>query len=187
MRKEISKETFKTLSMLTLVIAFLLAYFTIRSLFLVAYPPSGSMIPTLQPGDIAFASKVNPAGNLQREDIVLFDPHTEMNEGIVADDSGLYVKRVIGLPGDTVEVSNGVLYVNGEAQIRDYTAEETIYGDFGPVTVPDNHFFMMGDNRNSSQDCRIIGPIPAENITGKVFWHQHNPILPLIKGNSSLL
>lgn len=76
--------------------------------------------------------------------------------------------------------------MNGEPQIRDYTAEEPIYGDFGPVTVPENSFFMMGDNRNNSADSRVIGPIPAENIIGRVFWHSRNPILSFLEKHGSL-
>jgi signal peptidase I len=186
MRKDISKNTLKTLVTVTTAIAFLLAFFTLWCVLQASYIPSGSMIPTFQLGDIAFASKLNAAENLQREDIVFFDPNTEANEGLVSRSSNPYVKRVIGLPGDIIKVSGGVLYVNGEPQIRDYTAEEAIYGDFGPITVPENSFFMMGDNRNYSADSRVIGAIPAENIIGKVFWHSRNPILSFLEKHNSL-
>ena len=143
MRKDISKNTLKTLVIVTTAIAFLLAFFTLWCVLQASYIPSGSMIPTFQLGDIAFANKLNATENLQREDIVFFDPNTEANEGFVSRSSNPYVKRVIGLPGDIIKVSGGVLYVNGEPQIRDYTAEEAIYGDFGPITVPENSFFMI--------------------------------------------
>ena len=186
MRKEITKDQYKTLAVLTTVVSALLAFFTLYFVLLAAYVPSGSMLPTFQLGDIAISYKLNAAENIQREDIVFFKPRTEANEGFISRRSTPYVKRVIGLPGDTIEISGGVLYVNGEPQIRDYTAEEAIAGNFGPITVPENNFFMMGDNRNYSQDSRFIGPIPAENIIGKVFWYTRNPILSFLEKHVSL-
>lgn len=186
MRKEITKDQYKTLTIMATVVAFLLAFLTLRYVLLAAYAPSGSMIPTFQLGDIAMAYKVDAAETLQREDIAIFDPHTEANADFISDGSTPYVKRVIGLPGDIIEISGGVLYVNGDPQIRDYTTEEAIAGDFGPTTVPENNFFMMGDNRNYSEDSRIIGPIPAENIIGKVFWYTRNPILSFLEKHGSL-
>ena len=88
-------------------------------------------------------------------------------------------KRVVGLPGDTIEISGGVLYVNGEAQVRDYTAEEKT-GDFAKVTVPEDSFFVMGDNRNYSEDSRFIGFIPFENLCGKVVFHTRHFLLPVL-------
>ena len=144
------------------------------------------MLPTFQLGDVAISYKLNAAENIQREDIVIFKPRTKANESFISRRSTPYVKRVIGLPGDTIEISGGVLYVNGEPQIRDYTAEEAIAGNFGPITVPENNFFMMGDNRNYSEDSRIIGSIPAENIIGRVFWYTRNPILSFLEKRGSL-
>lgn len=185
MRKEITEKAFKTLTVLTTATAVLLAYFVLQNVLLAAYVPSGSMLPTLQLGDITMASQVDAAEALQREDIAIFDPHTEANASFIPDDSARYIKRVIGLPGDTIEISGGVLYVNGEPQIRDYTAEEMIASDFGPVTIPEGNFFMMGDNRNFSEDSRVIGPIPAKNIIGKVFWYSRNPILSFLEKHGS--
>ena len=81
----------------------------------------------------------------------------------------LYVKRIIGTPGDTVEMSNGTVYVNGKALQEDYIAEVT-QGSYGPYVVPDGCYFMMGDNRNHSQDSRFWRNqyVEKDEILGKV-------------------
>jgi signal peptidase I len=84
-------------------------------------------------------------------------------------DNQYYVKRIIGLPGETVEVRNGTVYINGVALAESYIAEP-IEADFEPMTVEDGHVFVMGDNRNYSLDSRNpqIGTLPQEDIMGKV-------------------
>ena len=82
-----------------------------------------------------------------------------------------FVKRVVGLPGDTVRLENGYLYVNDELYPEPYIADVYRTGfraNFGPVTVPENQFFVMGDHRNDSNDSRAVGCLPRENIIGKV-------------------
>ena len=81
-----------------------------------------------------------------------------------------YVKRVIGTGGDVIEITDGVLFINGEA---DYTYFSEPMNDFAPVVVPEGHVFVMGDNRNESLDSRMIGPLEYERIRGKaqfVIW-----------------
>lgn len=82
-----------------------------------------------------------------------------------------FVKRVVGLPGDTVRLENGYLYVNDELYPEPYIADVYRTGfraNFGPITVPENQFFVMGDHRNNSNDSRAVGCLPRENIIGKV-------------------
>ena len=80
------------------------------------------------------------------------------------------IKRVVGLPGDTVAVRNGTLLVNGERQNEPYlNSGFPDRSNFGPEKVPKNHVFVMGDNRSNSQDSRFIGPIPKENVEGEAF------------------
>ncbi|MBU9720063.1 MULTISPECIES: signal peptidase I [Bacillaceae] len=82
-------------------------------------------------------------------------------------DTHTWIKRVIGLPGDKLESKNGLLYRNGELIKEEYTLEE-MYIDFSPIVVPEGNVFVMGDNRNASRDSRNVGPIPVENVIGKV-------------------
>lgn len=88
-----------------------------------------------------------------------------------------YIKRVIGLPGDHVQIKNGKVYINEEELKEDYLQPGIITDDaegiFYDIIVPENTVFAMGDNRNSSVDCRAFGCIPLERIEGKVlirFW-----------------
>ena len=82
-----------------------------------------------------------------------------------------FVKRVIGLPGDTIELREGVLYLNGELTEEPYISEEYRSGysnDFGPYTVPEGRYFVMGDHRNNSNDSRFQGPLTRDQIIGHV-------------------
>jgi len=79
----------------------------------------------------------------------------------------LWIKRVIGKEGDTLEYIDGTLYRNGEALQEDYIKEPMQYFPEGKVVVPENCIYVMGDNRNSSLDSRIIGPVPLDHIIGK--------------------
>ncbi|MBQ2956789.1 MAG: signal peptidase I [Clostridia bacterium] len=90
-----------------------------------------------------------------------------------------YVKRVIGLPGDTIEVKSGVLYVNGEAIEEPFLSDSrTVRFDkpsnsFGPIVIPEGEYFVMGDNRDNSNDSRAVGTITEDMVIGKVrfvFW-----------------
>ncbi|MBI4829325.1 MAG: signal peptidase I [Nitrospinae bacterium] len=83
-----------------------------------------------------------------------------------------FVKRVVGLPCETIEMRQTTVYVNGAPLTEPYTRYEDYVGyrhGFGPFTVPQGAVFMMGDNRDNSQDSRVWGPLPVENIRGKAF------------------
>ena len=135
-----------------------------------------SVMPTLEDGDKMIANKISYViGEPKRFDIIVFNANPEEK----------YIKRVIGLPGDTVEYRDDVLYINGEPQEEPYleqlkaTTEGTLTGDFtleemtGEQTIPEGHLFVMGDNRRNSTDSRHIGLIPYEEVIGKtnfIYW-----------------
>lgn len=80
----------------------------------------------------------------------------------------IWIKRVIGEQGDTLEYKNGHVYRNGKLLNENYIKEQ-LFAPFEKVVVPENHVFVMGDNRNNSNDSREIGPVPIDNVIGKVF------------------
>ena len=163
--------------------------------------PSASMVPTLEIGDFILVNKYTYGLRLpvtgtkivdisepERGDVMVFFP---------PNDERYFIKRVIGLPGDKVQVINNILYINGEKM--SHTLLPGAYGDdpryqvleesLGEVnhkirksiipgrlgrnymaTVPEGHYFMMGDNRDNSSDSRVWGPVPEENIVGKAVY-----------------
>ncbi len=86
----------------------------------------------------------------------------------------MLIKRVIGLPGETIEVANGQVLINGQALAEPYLRSVT-RGDYPPLTVPKDAVFVMGDNRNNSNDSRAFGPISFDNIVGKA-WVRYWPV-----------
>ncbi|MHB1125505.1 MAG: signal peptidase I [Bacillota bacterium] len=125
--------------------------------------PSGSMEPTLEIGDRIIIDKIFfKQTGIHRHDVIVFDPPYYDAE------KKALIKRVIGLPGDEVEVRNGQVLVNGQALIEPYEMEKPAV-DYGPVTIPEGMLFVMGDNRNNSMDSRSWGYLPEKNIIGKAF------------------
>ena len=109
------------------------------------------------------ASRITTGGDPKRFDVVIcrYPGRGDTN----------FVKRVVGLPGDTVELKDGYLYVNNEKYDEPYIRDEYRSGwlnTFGPCTVPEGHFFVMGDHRNDSNDSRSQGPLPRSMIVGHV-------------------
>jgi len=149
----------------------------IGSLFIVLYlfimqpnqVKGASMEPSFQSGDYIFTSKVTyKFRKPDRGDIVVFK--SPKNPDID------YIKRIIGLPGDKVIISNGVVSVNGIVLNEKYISDKTNLWDNGfvkdnvPIIIPDEEVFVMGDNRPRSSDSREFGPIPIETIIGQVFY-----------------
>lgn len=202
----------------------LLLVFAIRSSIVEAFKiPSGSMIPTLLIGDHIFVNKFAYGFKVPFSDLLFEDPITivkrdppKAGDIIVfkypGDESLYYIKRVVGVPGDTVEVKNKVLFINGKEVSRkkadntdltktfEYLKESPQYREsaievfreklgstnhlmmtdrqqlftehFGPKVVPPESFFVMGDNRDYSNDSRFWGFVPMRNIKGRamVIW-----------------
>jgi signal peptidase I len=149
-----------------LLIAFTVAMFAQATLAKPYQIPSGSMLPSIQLQDRILANRfIYRIHAIERGDVIVFIPPA----GI--DQSTPYVKRVIGLPGDTVEVRNGKTFVNDEefvvpaATIPSYTRR--------PEVVPDGSLFVLGDNRNESADSHIWGYVAMDNVIGRadvVYW-----------------
>lgn len=133
-----------------------------------------SMEPTLLENDYLFLSKqAYRFAEPKRGDIVVF--HTDLK-----DDRGrdkYLIKRIIGLPGDTIGISDGIVYRNGSELKEDYTMDGLTAGDMEEVTVPEGHIFVMGDNRNRSMDSRdpSIGCVSTGEILGKVIFQVFPP------------
>ena len=130
------------------------------------YIPSESMLPTLEVNDRLIIEKVSyHFKNPQRGDVVVFNPTEILQQQNYKD---AFIKRVIGVPGDTVQVSGGTVFINGEALEEDYINEAPEY-DYGPVTIPEEHYLVLGDNRNNSYDSHYWGFVPREKLVGKAF------------------
>jgi len=134
--------------------------------------PSDSMIPTLQLGDRLVVEKVSyHFHSPETGDIVVFEPPTQLQiQGYAKDQA--FIKRVIGESGQIVRVEEGKVYINDKPLKEDYIAELPNYR-WGPKQVPENQIFVMGDNRNNSNDSHIWGFLPRENIIGRAwfrFW-----------------
>jgi signal peptidase I len=124
--------------------------------------PTGSMLPTIQLDDRVIVDKFffKHFDHIGFGDIIVFHPPAKAH---ATDD---FIKRVVGLPGDTLEVRNHTTYVNGQPLYEPYVTDKS-KNDFGPVEVPMDSVFVMGDNRNNSDDSRVWGFLPIENITGR--------------------
>ena len=164
------RETIETV-LWALALALILRTFVIQAFWI----PSTSMVPTLEISDRVLVTKFwyyLPHISPKRGDIVVFkypeDPRKD------------YVKRVIGLPGDTVEIRNGVVYVNGAELFEDYVKNKDDY-TMAMVTVPEKSYFCLGDNRPNSQDSRFWGFVPKKNLRGPAvvrYWPLNRIGLP---------
>lgn len=150
---------------MVVVIAFILALLINRFVIFKVVVPSGSMENTIMTGDRVFTFRLSYLfSDPKRGDIVVF-PYPD-------DEEVDYIKRIIGLPGDKIEIRNGILYINDEQYYEDYILEPMDNEDFGPYIVPENSYFMMGDNRNSSLDSRfwINTFVERDKIKGKAIF-----------------
>jgi signal peptidase I len=155
-----------------LVLALGLAFFIRTFVAEPRYIPSGSMLPTLEIGDRLIVEKLSYYSHPpQRGDIIVFAPPPQLQEQGFEPDQA-FIKRVIGLPGDTVEVKNGHVFIDRQLLTEAYIAEAPNY-PMSPMVVPPNQFFVMGDNRNNSNDSHVWGFLPNANIIGHAcfrFW-----------------
>ena len=160
-KKSIKQEIFEWI--MVFVVAAAMAFVVRTFIFEPVRVDGASMMYTLTDSDFMIATKFDYLfSNPERFDIVICHyPNT---------DDGMYrVKRVIGMPGEKVELSAGNLFINDElvAQDFDMTPNNTFYG---PIVVPEGHYFVLGDNRNNSKDSRsaMVGPLSRDKIKGHV-------------------
>lgn len=166
-----------------IAIALVLALF-IRTFVVQAFKiPSGSMIPTLLIGDHILVNKfiygiknpftgrvLIPVEDIHRKDVIVFKYPVNPDQD--------FIKRVIGIPGDTIQIKNKEVFVNGEPFVVDSAIFQNSLilsgqlqprDNLGPITVPAHSYFVMGDNRDNSHDSRFWGYVPQVNVKGKAF------------------
>lgn len=151
----------------SLIIALAIVLFTFTFVAQPVKVPTGSMEPTVMTNDLLILEKVSRYWrNYQFGDILVFyhDPDNLGGE--------LYLKRLIGLPGDTIEIRDGKLYRNGKLEEEPYLNGLVMHGRYGPIVVPEGHYFFMGDNRNRSHDARrwVNTFVPIEEVKGRAFF-----------------
>ena len=155
----------------TLLLAFLL-YFNISTVTDRVRVENISMQPTLHEGQPLVVSKLAYQwGQPMRGDIIVFHHTQQPPED--------YVKRIIGLPGDHIEISSGTVYVNGQLLDEPYIADPVSYQ--GEWDVPADSLFVLGDNRNRSSDSHAWGFVPMDVVVGRVVRQQFQRKLPALK------
>lgn len=180
-------EGFKTIG-LSIILALGIRTFVAEA----RYIPSGSMLPTLEINDRLIIDKLGyKFTEPKRGDVVVFSPTDALKQQY----KDAFIKRIIGLPGETVEVKNGQVIINGETISENYIAEEPQY-NWGPQTVPENSYLVLGDNRNNSFDSHSWGFVPRDNIIGRAivrFWPLNRlggldpqPLYPMVQEGQSL-
>jgi signal peptidase I len=179
-QKSTVREYFETI-VITAIIALFATTFTVQAFKI----PTGSMESNLLIGDHllvnkivyglhpGFLSKLFPYKNPKRGDVIVFkypdNPDVD------------YVKRLIGMPGDKIEMKGRTVYINDRPLKENYTQyfnPESIYGHYGPTFVPQGQYFAMGDNRDNSEDSRVWGFVPRDYLLGKalvIYWSFETP------------
>lgn len=154
-KEEIFKEVISWV--LTIVACILIAKIITSVVIVNARVPSASMENTIMTKDRIIANRF---ANPDRFDVMVFEAPDEPEK--------LFVKRVIGMPGDEIEIVDGQLFINSELIDEPYIKEEMV-GSFGPYNVPEGCYFMLGDNRNSSLDSRywVNTFVPEDTILGE--------------------
>ncbi|MCY4027634.1 MAG: signal peptidase I [Acidobacteria bacterium] len=146
--------------------------------------PSGSMEPSLLAGDFVLVDRFVFGPTLAGAEHALLPGRTVRRGDVVvarlpADPRRHLVKRVVGLPEETLALRGATVYIDGAPLDEPYLSRPPHRGDgFGPVTIPARHYFVLGDNRDLSQDSRLWGPLPHESFTGRVvatYWSSAPP------------
>jgi signal peptidase I len=152
---------------LVLVAASLAVALFVRAFLIQAfYIPSESMVPTLVTNDRVLVNKLSyKLHDVHRGDIVVFDAPPGAATAQVKD----LIKRVVGLPGETIEGRNGSIFINGKPIDEPYLPPDVRSRDFPPAKVPPKEIWVLGDNRQDSRDSTFFGPITEKSIVGRAF------------------
>lgn len=144
------------------VAAVVLRSFVVQPYFI----PSGSMEPTLKVGDKVLVDKLSyHLHSVHRGDVIVFSRPRDDPDPAIKD----LIKRVIGLPGETISASNGQVDIDGRPLREAWLPRGVTTANFGPVRIPSGRYFVMGDNRGNSADSRVLGPISSNLIVGRAF------------------
>lgn len=167
-KKTRTKEAFFVGLGIASVVAFFLLVFFLRATVLFPYRVQmNSMNPTLKENNLVLVNKIAYRNHApKRGDIVIFAPPNNPHV--------TYIKRIVAVPGETIEIRGGLVWINGGKIAEEYLTEETP-GKFGPQTLETTEFFVLGDHRSNSLDSREFGPIQQKAIFGKAYFVIHPP------------
>lgn len=147
----------------TILVALVFALIIRQYVIQTSVVPSGSMIPTIEIGDRLFVSKYDYKFRApKRGEIIVFKSPDK--------DGKDFVKRCIGLPGEKVELKDGIVFINDTPLIFPDIVINRDHFNYGPVIIPPNNYFMLGDNRPYSRDSRFWGFVPKEDLVGKALF-----------------
>lgn len=154
---------------LSIVLALGIRQFVAEARFI----PSGSMLPTLQIHDRLVVEKISYRFNPpKRGDIIVFQAPQKALDAVNSNSNDAYIKRVIGLPGEAVEIKDGKVFIDNEPLEENYIQAPPDY-TWGPNVVPEDEYLVLGDNRNQSSDGHVWGFLSRDNIIGRAvvrFW-----------------
>jgi signal peptidase I len=149
-----------------LVVALVIRTFLLQAFWI----PTASMVPTLHEGDRVLVNKLSyDLHDVHRGDVVVFERPEASEDDHPEDDIKDLIKRVVALPGETIEAREGSVYIDGRLLDEPYLPEGTTTDSLPETEIPEGHVFVMGDNRGNSQDSRVFGAIDEELIVGRAF------------------
>ena len=166
-RRGMSHSTRSAIEWVAVIVGALVVALVVKTFLIQAfYIPSESMTPTLKVGDRVLVNKLSYAtGEIDRGDLVVF----ARPGGAGADGLEDLIKRVVALPGETVEGRDGRVYIDGDPLEEPYLEPEVTTSVFPPYVVPADHVWLMGDNRGASDDSRRFKGVPTDDVVGRAF------------------
>ena len=158
MKKNKNNTIYCIIELIVIITAGVMAIFIKSFLFDIVKISGRSMEPYLNNNDCIIVRKLIDVKSLKRQQVVIFD-YKKYSENF-------FIKRIIGLPSDRVEIKSGNVYVNGNVLKENYLKNNETAENYVSLVVPKDCVFVLGDNRNISEDSRMFGPVPVKNIKG---------------------